>query len=337
MTTYRNGIRTVHVGLGHMGAEVVRLAARRANLEIVGAVDTDSQKIGRDLGEVAVTGQTLGVTVVATIEEALAKAQADVAVLATASHIPQVYDQLRKLVDRGLHVVSTCEELAYPWLKHPEHAEELENLALAQGVSVLGTGVNPGFVMDSLPVMLTGVCQEVRSITVTRVLDTAKRRLPLQQKTGAGLTVAEFEAKVQAGAIRHIGLQESTALIAKALGWTLDDIQETTEPAVTDRRLTSDFIVVAPGHVAGLHQTARGTAGGTDVICLDLWMVMRAENPRDEICIDGVPPMHMVIPGGTHGDRATVGMVVNSIPLVVTARPGLLTVLDLPLAASIGS
>jgi len=337
MTTNRNGIRTIHVGLGHMGAEVVRLAARRANLEIVGAVDTDPRKIGRDLGEVADAGTLLGVTVVATIEEALAKAQADVAVVTTASHIPQVYDQLRELVNRGLHVVSTCEELAYPCLRHPDRAEELENLALAQGVSVLGTGVNPGFVMDRLPVMLTGVCQEVHSITVTRVLDTAKRRLPLQQKTGTGLTVAEFEAKVQAGAISHIGLPESTALIAKALGWTLDDIQETAEPAVADRRLASDFTVVAPGRVAGLHQTARGIAGGMDVICLDLWMVMRAENPRDEIHIDGVPPMHMVIHGGTHGDRATVGMVVNSIPLVVTARPGLLTVLDLPVAASIGS
>ncbi|MFH1927424.1 MAG: dihydrodipicolinate reductase [Chloroflexota bacterium] len=337
MTTNRAGIRTVHVGLGYMGAEVVRLAARRANLEIVGAVDTDPQKIGRDLGEVADAGRPLDVTVVATIEEALAKAQADIAVLTTASHLPQVYDQLRELVGRGLHVVSTCEEMAYPWLRHPERAEELGNLALARGVSVLGTGVNPGFVMDSLPVMLTGVCQEVRAISVTRVLDTAKRRLPLQQKTGAGLTVAEFEAKVQSGAISHIGLAESTALIARALDWALDNIQEMIEPVEADRRLASDFIEVAPGRVAGLHQTARGTAGGTDVICLDLWMVMRAENPRDEVCIDGVPPMHMVIPGGTHGDRATVGMVVNSIPLVVTARPGLLTVLDLPLAASIGS
>ena len=337
MATESAIIHTLHVGLGHMGAEVVRLTARRANLAIVGAVDADPQKVGRDLGEVAAVGQTLGVTVAATIEEALAGTGADIGIVATASRIPQVYEQLCELVGQGLHVVSTCEELAYPWLRYPKRAEELEKLALAQGVSVLGTGVNPGFIMDRLPVMLAGVCKEVRSISVTRVLDTAKRRLPLQQKTGAGLTVAEFEAEVQARTIQHIGLHESTALIAKALGWTLDDIQETTEPVAADQRLASDFIEVAPGQVAGLHQTARGIARGRDVICLDLWMVMHAENPRDEICIDGIPPMHMVIAGGTHGDRATVGMVVNSIPLVVAGRPGLLTVLDLPVVPGVGS
>ena len=336
MAADNNVIRTLHIGVGHMGAEIVRVAARRTNLEIVGAVDVDPNKVGSDLGQIVGLGRPLGIPVSGSIEEALARAKADIAILTTGSHIPQVYDQLHQLIVGGLHVISTCEELAFPWLQHPEQAQELDCLASAHGVTVLGTGVNPGFVMDKLPVTLTGVCQEVRSISITRALDSAKRRLPLQKKTGAGLSLVEFEAKVKAKTIEHVGLPESLALVAKALGWALDDVEDKIEPVVADRPIASEFIRVAPGQVAGLHQTARGMIDGREVIRLDLWMVLQMENPRDEVHIEGIPPLHMVIPGGTHGDRATVAVVVNSIPLVVAARSGVLTVLDLPVALGVG-
>jgi len=331
-----NVIRTLHIGVGHMGAEIVRVATRRTNLEIVGAVDVDPNKVGSDLGQIVGLERPLRIPVSGSIEEALARAKPDIAIVTTGSHIPQVYDQLYQLIVGGLHVISTCEELSFPWLQHPEQAQELDCLASAHGVTVLGTGVNPGFVMDKLPVTLTGVCQDVRSISITRALDSAKRRLPLQKKTGAGLSVVEFEAKVQAKTIRHIGLPESLALVAKALGWALDDVEDKIEPVVADRPIASEFIRVAPGQVAGLHQTARGMIDGREVISLDLWMVLHMENPRDEVRIEGIPPLHMVIPGGTHGDRATAAMVVNSIALVAAAKPGLLTVLDLPVAVSVG-
>ena len=331
-----NKLRTVHIGLGHMGAEIARLVHRRDDMEIVGGVDVAPDKVAADLGEVIGLQNRLNIAVAGTIEAALSETQADVAIQATGSYLPQVYPQLVQLVESGLHVVSTCEELAYPAWQYPELAAELDRLARQRGVAVLGTGVNPGFVMDRLPVALSGVCQEVRSVRVTRVVDAARRRLPLQQKTGAGLTAAEFEARVQAKAIRHVGLPESIALIAKALGWTLDDIQETIEPVIAQRPLASEFITVAPGQVAGLHQVGRGLVGGREVITLDLWMTLQAENPRDEVQIAGIPPMHMVIGNGTHGDRATVAAMVNAIPLVAAASPGLKTVLDLPAAAGWG-
>lgn len=330
-------LRTVHIGLGHMGSEIVRLVHRRSDMEIVGAVDVAPDKVGADLGKVVGLDHPLGIPVAGSIEDVLSATQADIAVQATGSHLPRVYPQLVELIERGLNVVSTCEELAYPAWQHSELAEELDRLASAHEVTVLGTGVNPGFVMDRLPIALTGVCQEVKSVRVMRVVDAARRRLPLQQKAGAGLTVAEFRARVQAKAIQHVGLPESVALIAEALGWKLDEIQESIEPVVADRPLSSDFIRVEPGQVAGLHQRARGLVEGREAITLDLWMVLRADEPRDEVWIEAVPPIHMVIPGGTHGDRATVGVVVNSIPQVVAASPGLKTILDLPVTAGRGA
>ena len=329
-------LRTIHIGLGHMGAEMARLVHRRDDMEIAGAVDVAPDKVGADLGEVIGLEHPLGISVAGSIEAALSETRADIAIHATGSHLPRVYPQLVQLIESGLNVISTCEELAYPAWQHPELAGKLDRLARDHGVTVLGSGVNPGFIMDRLPIALTGACQEVRSVRVTRVVDAAQRRLPLQQKAGAGLTVAEFKARVKAKAIQHVGLPESVALIAEALGWKLDDIQETIEPVIAQRPLASEFIQVAPGQVTGLHQVGRGLVGGREVITLDLWMTLQAENPRDEVQIEGIPPIHMIIPGGTHGDRATVGVIVNSIPQVVAASPGLKTVLDLPVAAGWG-
>jgi len=329
-------LRTVHVGLGHMGAEIARLVHQREDMEIVGGVDVAPDKVGADLGEVIGLEQGLGIAVAGDIAAVLSEAEADVAIQATGSYLPDVYPQLLPLLESGLNVVSTCEELAYPAWQYPELAAQLDRLARQRGVAVLGTGVNPGFVMDRLPITLTGVCQEVRSVRVMRVVDGARRRLPLQQKIGAGLTAAEFAAKAQAKAIRHVGLLESVALIARALGWRLDDVQESIEPVFAERPLASEFITVAPGRVAGLHQVGRGLVGGREVITLNLWMTLQADNPRDEVQVEGVPPMHMVIGDGTHGDRATVAAIVNAIPLVTAASPGLKTVLDLPVVAGRG-
>ena len=190
--------------------------------------------------------------------------------------------------------------------------------------------------MDRLPVILTGACQEVRSVRVTRVVDAARRRLPLQQKTGAGLTVDEFQARAEAKAIQHVGLPESLALIARALGWKLDTTYDTIEPVIAEEELTSEFLRVEPGGVAGLHQVAHGFVGDREVVTMDLWMVLHADNPRDEVQIDDIPLLHMIIQGGTHGDRATVATIVNAIPQIAAASPGLKTVLDLPPTAGWG-
>jgi 4-hydroxy-tetrahydrodipicolinate reductase len=328
-------IRTLHIGLGHMGSEIARLVQQRDDMEIVGAVDPAPDKTGADLGQAIGLGP-LDIPVTESIPAALATVEADVAVQATGSYMPQVEGQLRELLGAGLSVVSTCEELAYPSLQYPELAQELDCLAREHGATLLGTGVNPGFVMDRLPIVLSGACQEVRSLRVTRVVDSSVRRLPLQQKSGAGLTVEEFEARAKAKAIQHVGLPESLALVAAALGWALDETDDTIEPVIAKETVTSEHMRVEPGQVAGLHQVATGWVDARAVLKLDLWMVLHAQNARDEVVIDGIPPLHMVLPGGTHGDRATVAVIVNSIPQVAAAPPGLKTILDLPPSAGWG-
>jgi 4-hydroxy-tetrahydrodipicolinate reductase len=178
---------------------------------------------------------------------------------------------------------------------------------------------------------LTNVCQEVRSIRVKRVVDTATRRPQLQAKTGAGLSPAEFRFRVSDGAVGHVGLRESLFMIAETMGWQLDEVKESTEPVLATRRFETGAFVVDKGRVAGVQQTAVGVMGGREVIKLDLQMAMGAEDPRDVITIDGKPPINLRISGGVQGDQATAAIVANLIPTVMRARPGLLTMRDVPL------
>lgn len=323
-------IRTIHIGLGPIGSHIVRVAAARDYIQIVGGVDIDPAKAKQDLGTIAGLERPLGIPVDSSLEAVLARTGADVAVHSTGSHISQVKGQLVSLIEAGLDVVSTCEELSYPWDDHPAEAMELDALAKAHNVTVLGTGVNPGFVMDTLALVLSGVCQEIKSIRIERVVDTSKRRLQLQRKTGAGVTVQEFQQRVQAGTLRHVGLPESLRMVAAGLGWHLDKVQDTIEPIIARVPVSSSYIRVEPGQVAGVRQVARGFMGRKEVITLELRMELGAAESYDAIRIDGVPPVDMRIHGGIHGDQATAAIVVNSIPRLVAMPAGLLTMKDMP-------
>jgi 4-hydroxy-tetrahydrodipicolinate reductase len=153
----------------------------------------------------------------------------------------------------------------------------------------------------------------------------------LQRKVGAGLNLNQFRRAATEGTVRHVGLPESVAMIASALGWRLDRVDETLEPAVAPRDLDTDFLRVPAGAVAGIRQSARGYRDGEAVINLDLQMYVGAEAPRDHVLIDGVPPIDMTIQGGVAGDLATAAIVVNAVPKMLAARPGLLTMKDVPL------
>ena len=329
-------IRTIHFGVGYVGAEIARLAASRPNIEIVACIDADPAKAGRDLAEIIGAAAPTGVVISGDAGAVLSNTEADVVVHCTGSYLPQMFPQLSQIVQADFNIVSTCEELSYPGLQHADLADRLDDLARAYGVTVLGTGVNPGFAMDKLPLTLTGVCQEVRSMRVTRVVDASRRRLPLQRKVGPGLSVEAFQERVKDGTVRHVGLLESSALIAEGLGWELDELGETTEPVVADRAVSSEHFAVQPGQVRGVHQVVRGLKGGRIVLVLELQMALGEEDPCDAVVIEGTPPIDMVIRGGIHGDRATAAVIVNSIPLVAAAGPGLVTVNDLPMARSLG-
>ncbi len=174
-------IRTIHYGLGPIGSHIARVAARRDYLEIVGGVDIDPEKVGKDMGHVIGLQKPLGIPVDGSLEAVLARTEADVVVHSTGSHLPQVQGQLAALIQAGLHVVSTGEELSYPWADHPTEAAELDALASEHGVVVLGTGVNPGFVMDTLALVLSGVCQEVKHVRIERVVDTSNPTATAEQ------------------------------------------------------------------------------------------------------------------------------------------------------------
>jgi hypothetical protein len=325
-------IRVVQFGVGPIGASIARLMRQKASLEIVGAIDRDPAKVGRDLGEVVGAADApWGVSVSADARTTLER-PVDVVVHSTSSYLASVMDQLLECLAAGCCVVSTCEELAYPFRKHPDLSAKLDAAAKDEGVALVGTGVNPGFVLDKLVLTLSAVSQRVDSVRAVRVVDASKRRLPLQKKIGAGMTPEEFRAQVDAGVIKHHGLPESVAMVADGLGFAIDDISETIEPVIAQEGVKTEFLEVAPGQVAGVHQVARGTAGGEEKIFLELRMYVGAKQPADSIELKGEPNLSLVIPGGTHGDVATAAVVVNTIPAIVAAPAGLRTSRDLPLA-----
>jgi hypothetical protein len=325
-------IRAIQYGLGPIGASIARLMRTKAQIEIVGAVDKDPAKAGRDLGEfLGASDAPWGVIISADAASILAK-PADIVMHTTSSYLESVMDQLLECIHSGCCVVSTCEELAYPFHEHPHLSKRLDEAAIEEGVALIGTGVNPGFVMDKLVLTLSAVSKNVESARAIRIVDASKRRLPLQKKIGAGMTPDEFTQQVAAGIIKHHGLPESIAMVADGLGFHLDDITETIEPMIADEMVKTEFLEVAPGQVTGVHQVGRGLAGGVEKIFMELKMYVGAKNPSDTVELKGEPNISMTVPGGTHGDIATAAVAVNAIPTILAANAGLRSSRDLPLA-----
>jgi 4-hydroxy-tetrahydrodipicolinate reductase len=328
----RKKVRVVQLGVGPIGASIVRLAREKSSLQIVGAIDKDPEKIGRDLGEIAgASDAPWGIAVSGSARDVL-EHPVDVVLHSTTSYLPGVMDELLECLAAGCCIVSTCEELSYPNRKYPELSKQLDGAAKNEGVALVGTGVNPGFVMDKLLLTLSAASQRVDWASAVRIVDASKRRLPLQKKIGAGMTPAEFREKVAAGIIKHHGLPESIAMVADGLGFALDDISETIEPMIAEEPIKTQFLEVAPGQVAGVHQIGRGTAKGVEKVFMELKMYVGAKQPADSVELKGEPNLSLTIPGGTHGDIATAAVAVNAIPLILVANAGLHTVRDLPLS-----
>ena len=323
-------MRVVQFGCGPIGCSIVRLAAQRASLSVCGAIDIDPALVGRDLGDVAASGAPPGAVVRGDARAALADLRPDLVFHTTGSKVADVFDQIALIAAAGAHVVSTCEELAFPAYRDPALAERLHALALRHGVSILGTGVNPGFLMDTWPLFMSTVCENVRRVRVVRVQDACGRRVPFQDKIGAGLTVAEFDAAVAGGAFGHVGLQESAAMLAAGLGWRLDEISESIEPVLLDREVRSAHVAVPPGTVAGLKQVAVATRAGEPAVELEFQAYLGAPRSYETVSLDGTPPLEVTIEGGTPGDTATAAIVVNSAAAVAAAAPGLYAMHQLP-------
>ena len=325
-------IRAVQYGVGPIGAAVVRLMRQKRSIEIIGAIDSDPAKAGRDLGDlVGGTDAPWGVPVSGDAAVMLDKSP-DLVIHSTATLLPDVMDQLMACLAAEACVVSTCEELAYPFRKYPDLSAKLDAEAKTWGVALIGTGINPGFVMDKLLITLSAASQEIEAARAIRIVDASKRRLPLQKKIGAGMSVEEFRAQVAEGAIKHHGLPESVAMVSDALGLAVDDISETVEPVVARENVRTPFLEVSAGQVAGVHQIARGFAGPKEAVYMELQMFVGAADPRDVVEIIGNPNLTLSIPGGAHGDIATASVVVNCIPAILDAPAGLRTSRDLPMS-----
>lgn len=328
-----NPVRVVQYGIGPIGLECLRtLRAKEASgrVKLVGAIDIDPEKAGRDVADLLQLEEATGIVVQEDASEVLRNVRPDVVIHTTSSFLDRVHGQLLDCLRYGAHVVSSTEELSYPYDRYAALSTELNALAREHGVVVVGTGVNPGFAMDTLALTATGVCSDVSEVHVTRIVDAAKRRLPLQRKVGAGLTSDAFEEQRATGTFGHIGLRESLLFVARGLRWQLDRVEERLRPVLAEAAVDTPFLHVAEGCVAGIHHDVRGYAGPDPVLTLDLKMYVGAREARDAVCVVGAPPVDLVVRNGIFGDTATVAALVNAIPLVMQAQPGLKTMMDLP-------
>lgn len=320
-------VPVVVMGLGAIGREIARAVLRSEEVTLVAAVDTHPVLVGKRLDELGVPSP---LKVEAELRRGPARGQRPVVLHATGSSLATVADQLLALVKEGHSVVSTCEELAFPWLRHPELAERLERAAQRAGVSVLGTGVNPGFVLDRLPAMLGQTLGPIRHVLARRVVDARGRREALQRKIGAGLTEDAFDGLAAEGRVGHVGLVESAALCALGLGIDLEEYEEEIAPVIAHEDIPGGAFVVPRGRVAGVHQTVVGLQDGQERVRLELMLALGAEPPGDHILIESDTRLTVDVQGGIPGDAATAHLVVHAAPRVASAESGLLTVLDLP-------
>lgn len=323
-------IRVVHYGLGAIGSTIARLIAQQANLRIVGGIDLDRNKQGSDVGEVIGLGHALGAPISDDAVGLLEHTHPDVVVHATTSFFHDAYSQIRECIQARANVISTCEELVYPYAKAAVAAAELNRLASLSGVTVLGAGVNPGFVMDLLPLLLTAPCMNIRHIEVIRAIDATHGRAMVRQRIGAGLNIDQFQSHVARGMVRHIGLTESIHMLADGLDLRIERFTESIDPIIASEWIQLPHITVAPGQIAGIRQTAQGWLHGREVLSLIWQTAVGATNTYDVIRIDATPPVDVLMRGGLHSDQAAAALIVHGIPRLLNAPPGLTTVLELP-------
>jgi hypothetical protein len=316
------------MGLGSIGRLIAGAALSSPELSLVAAIDRAPSLAGRALSQL-VPGAPASVTVSCRLEDIAPALKGGVLLHATSSRFDAALPELESAIEAGIHVVSTCEELAFPWLKHPEEADRLDQKAESHGVTVLGTGVNPGFVLDRLVAAAGSVVGKIRKVHAQRVVEVLGRREALQRKVGVGLTEAEFEARVEAGGFGHVGLAESAALCALGLGLDFDELEEEVRPVLAEEEVSGPPRI-GQGMVAGLYQQVRGFDEGQEVINLELTIAALVDEAFDHLEIDATPPVRLKVFGGYGGEEATAWAVVNAAARVCRAEPGILTVLELP-------
>ena len=336
----REPVRVLVLGTGQMGCGIARLVLEKQGLELVGAFAKRRERAGMDVGRAIGLERDLDLRIGGDLSAAIDESEPQVAIQATCSTVPQAVPEITELLGHGVHVVSIAEEMAYPAYRHPELADDIRALAVASGVGVVGTGVNPGFVLDLLVIALSGVCCDVRSIIAERVNDLSPYGPTVLKSQGVGLQPEAFYKGVQDGSVvGHYGFPQSIHMIAEALGWDIERIEEARAPIVSKVRRATPFVTVEAGMVAGCLHKAIAYCRGEPVITLSHPQQIQPElegvQTGDRIEISGTPDVRLggspEIPGGT----ATCALAVNMIPRLLNAPPGLFTMADLPVPSAL--
>jgi len=325
-------IKVAQFGLGPIGQSSIRLLAERKNFEIVGAVDIQPALSGKLVGDVCGLPGLRSAKVYSTFEEMWKKVKPDVIVHTAGSRAKISFEQCKPMLQKGLAVVSSCEEILFPAHRAPKETVAIDKLCRKSGGRILGTGVNPGFVLDLLPVCLSGVCRSVKSVYGERVVNASTRRQPLQKKIGSGLEPAEFKRLWNEGKAGHAGFQESLLLIAHSFGWKMGKVTETLEPVIADHDIKTQYFSVREGLTSGLHQVVKAESKEGNSIHLDLKMYLDARDPHDLVRLESDPPVEAVLNGGVAGDSATVAALINAIPRLLKSPAGVRLMTDIPLA-----
>lgn len=327
-------------GLGAMGSGIAKVLLEKEGVEITGAIDSNPAKTGLDLGQVLGLERELGVSVTGDPASVLKEGTGNVVLLATSSFVDEVWPQIRESVTNGYNVITIAEQMAQPGVSHPDLAREMDALARKYGVTVLGTGINPGFVLDTLIIALTGACAGVKKIRATRVNDLSAFGPTVMRTQGVGSTPREFaEGLAQGSIVGHIGFERSIALIAGALGWNVTKVEQEREPIISKVYRKTAYAEVQPGMAAGCRHIARAYVDGLPVIELIHPQQVKPElegvETGDYIEITGTPDINMAIRPEIPGGTGTAAVAVNMIPKVLRAAPGLVCMSDLSLPGAL--
>ncbi len=335
-------VRVAVWGFGAMGRGIAEMIAKKQGIEIVGVCDINPNIVGKDVYEILNIdrGDRPKVVVSNSMEEILKLPNIDVALLATDSFTKNAFDKIVLCLEHKVNVVSTAEELAYPQAQSPELAKKLDQIAKANGVTVLGTGINPGFILDYLILALTGTCENVESIVARRVNDLSPFGHAVMEEQGVGISTKEFEERMKENSLAgHVGFPESISMIADGIGLKLDKIEQTKDPIISTVQRKTQYAEVEPGNLAGIRQQGYGYVDGKAYITMDhpqqILPHLENINTGDYIEIKGTPNINMSITPEVPGGIGTVSLVVNMIPQTINAEPGLVTMLDLPVPRAI--
>lgn len=327
-------------GFGAMGAGMANMLSKKTGVDIAAVCDLHPNRVGKSVGEVLGINMWNDVVIENNIEKAIGDKKIDLCLLATDSFTKGAFPKIKAILEKGINVITTAEEMAYPKAQEPKLAKELDSIAKANGVTVLGTGINPGMIMDLLVVFLTGCMEDVTHIEAKRVNSLSPFGETVMEEQGVGITVEEFNNRVQKNELSgHVGFSESINMIADAIGWKVDKFQQQMKPILTNIDRKSPYGFAVAGSLAGINMTGQGYVEGEVKIDMihpqQIEPELEGTHTGDYITLKGSPQINMTIKPEVDGGIGTIAMCVNMIPHVINANPGLKTMIDLPVPRAI--